>query len=142
MQKRIFLLFVFSIFIIALSCSSDPLEIRYAPRLFDVSAPDSLEKGSIDTSYVFVSVFDLNGQADVDSVYFISTRPDGTSNGFHLYMHDDGRYGDSTAADGRFTLGILAPQPTSQSGDYTFTFYALDKQGDKSNNPTAIITAY
>lgn len=142
MQKRIYLPIVFTFLALSISCTKKVIEVHYAPVLYNASAPDSLQKGSFDTSYVYISVFDPDGPGDIDSVYFIATRPDGTTNAIHLYMHDDGLYGDPMAGDGQYSLGIQAPLPSSQSGDYTFTFYAMDRQGDKSNNPQVIVTAY
>ncbi len=127
------------------SCGSEKkiVEVQYAPVLYDIIAPDSLQKGSSQISYIFVSAFDPDGIDNVDSVYFISTRPDSSSNGNHLYMFDDGStYEDSVAGDGRYTIGIQPPDTSSQTGDYTFTFYAIDMQGNMSNNPSKIVTAY
>ncbi len=101
-----------------------------------------MEKGSQDTAYIYVDAYDPDGLSDIDSVYFMVTRPDGSSNGLHFHMHDDGEAGDIMAGDGTYTLGILAPDPENQSGDYVFTFYAWDSEGHGSNNPQIIITAY
>ena len=118
------------------------VEVSYGPVLYDLVAPDSLQKGAPGLSYIFVTAFDLDGLADIDSVYFIVTRPDSTSNGLHFALHDDGQNGDSTSNDGRFSIGIQAPAQENQSGNYIFTFYAKDKQGNDSNHPKAYITAY
>jgi hypothetical protein len=112
------------------------------PTLSNIVAPDSLQKGSPDTSYIYIDAYDPDGLSDIDSVYFVVTRPDGTSNGTHFYMRDDGVAGDVTAGDGTYTLGILAPDPANQSGDYIFRFYAMDMDGNYSNIPQTIITAY
>ena len=127
---------------VAISCEKRVVEVRYAPVLFDIIAPDSLEKGSPDSSYIAISAFDPDGLDNIDSVYYMVIRPDSTSNGIRFLMHDDGANGDSTANDGCYTYIIPSPLPTSQSGDYTFTFYAYDKQEDRSNTPSQIITAY
>jgi hypothetical protein len=112
------------------------------PLLFDPTGPDSLEKGSTDTSYIFINAYDQDGLDDIDSVYFQVTRPDQTVNPLHFHLHDDGEFGDATQGDGIYTLGIQAPTPASQSGDYTFIFYAFDVLGNPSNNPQLILTAY
>ncbi len=112
------------------------------PILFNPIGPDSLEKGSPDIYYIFINAYDPDGLADIDSVYFIATRPDSSSNGIHRYLHDDGELGDIAAGDSIFTLGIQAPAPQNQSGDYIFTFYALDTMGNSSNNPEITVTAY
>lgn len=119
------------------------VEVRYGPVLYDLTAPDSLLKGSPVISYIFVNAFDLDGLDDIDSVYFVSTRPDGSSNGNRLYMFDDGQtYDDSVALDGRYTIGIQSPDTSSQSGDYIFRFYAFDRQRNPSNTLEKIVTAY
>ncbi len=127
------------------SCTREKkiVDVQYAPVLYDIIAPDSLQKGSVQISYIFVSAFDPDGFDNIDSVYFISTRPDSSSSGNHLYMFDDGStYEDSVAGDGRYTIGIQAPDTSSQSGSFIFTFYALDKEGNPSNNPEKIVTVY
>lgn len=145
MLKAIILTSVILAILFLGSCEREKriVEVQYAPVLYDVVAPDSLQKGSIEISYIFARAFDPDGLDNIDSVYFIATRPDGSSNGIHRYMYDDGStYEDSAAADGRYTIGIQAPDTTSQSGDFIFTFYALDMQGNPSNNPEIVITAY
>jgi hypothetical protein len=142
MRRKIFIFLLFISALISFSCEDKVTVVRFAPVLFDPAAPDSMQKGSIDTSYIFISAFDPDGLEDIDSVYIIVTRPDSTSNGLHFHMYDDGLYGDSTAADGRYTLGIIAPQPENLSGYYTFAFHAYDTQNTSSNNPSVIITAY
>jgi len=112
------------------------------PTLSNVVAPDSMEKGSPDTAYIYVDAYDPDGLSNIDSVYFVVTRPDGSSNGIHQYMHDDGEFGDLVAGDGTYTLGITAPTPENQTGDYLFTFFAFDLEGNYSNSPEVIITAY
>jgi len=112
------------------------------PILFNPVGPDSLEKGTTDTSFILINAYDPGGLSDIDSVYFQVTRPDQTVNPLHFYLHDDGEFGDAIQGDGVYTLGIQAPIPTSQSGDYTFIFYAFDIQGNLSNNPQLIVTAY
>jgi hypothetical protein len=126
----------------AISCEKKVVEVRYAPVLFDLAAPDSMEKGSPDSSHIAVSAFDPDGLEDIDSVYYVVTRPDSTSNGIRFRMRDDGAGGDSSANDGRYTYVIPSPLPSSQSGDYTFAFYAYDRQDNRSNIISKIITAF
>ena len=113
------------------------------PVLCNPVAPDSLQRGSEGTSQVTIIAYDPDGLGDIDSVYFISTRPDSSSNGNHLYMFDDGStYDDAVAGDGQYTITIQHPSGSSQLGDYVFTFYAIDMQGNPSNNPEHILTVY
>jgi hypothetical protein len=138
MQKKIIppILILLISLIVACDKKNDP------PTLSDVSAPDSMAQGSTDTAYISITAIDPDGADDIDSVFFIVTRPDTTSSGIHIPLNDDGQLGDSTANDNRFSTGILAPSSSVRSGDYIFTFYARDKHGNKSNNPQVTITAY
>jgi len=142
MFRKSYLPLIFLSFLIAVSCEKKVIEVRYAPVLFDIVAPDSLLKGSPDSSYIAVSAFDPDGADDIDSVYFVVTRPDSTVNPFHFHMQDTGEGGDSTAGDGSYALIIPAPTPTSLSGEFTFAFYAYDSQRNRSNIPSKVITAY
>jgi len=146
MNKKSILITIL-IAILLLGCGKEKtntiIDIRYGPVLFNLAAPDSLQKGSQAISYIFVDAFDPDGLDDIDSVYFVSTRPDGSSNGIRLYLFDDGQtYDDSVANDGRYTIGIQPPDTSSQSGDYTFRFNAFDSQRDPSNTIEKIVTAY
>ncbi len=135
-----------SLCIIAGSCiyifgCSNPAKSN-SPELYNLVCPDSLQKGSPDTSYIFVSVRDPQGLADIDSVYFTVTRPDGSSNGYKFYLFDNGLAGDSTAGDGVYTIGIQAPSTSNQTGDYTFHFRALDLEGNDSPELRKSVNAY
>jgi hypothetical protein len=144
MQKRIILPIVFLLFISIFSCTRTEkvVEVRYAPVLYDLASPDSIQRNSPYIYYVFVTAYDPDGLQDIDSVYFRVTRPDGSLNPNILKMRDDGQYGDSVANDGRFSLGFTSGDTASQLGIYIFKFYAKDKAGDVSNSPQAEITEY
>jgi len=81
------------------------------PYVYDLIAPDSLQKGSTEPVYLFLKAWDPQGLNNIDSVYFTVTRPDGSSNNYRFYMHDDGEEGDSLADDSIYTLGISPPDP-------------------------------
>ncbi len=138
MKLKILLPIVFIISVLFSVCDKP----NYAPVLSDINAPDSLVRGDTLLYLIAITAIDPDGAGDIDSVYFIVTRPDSTSNNIHFPMNDQGQNGDSTAGDNRYSSGIQAPGPQSQLGNYTFTFYARDKHGNKSNNPAVIITAY
>ena len=112
------------------------------PILYNEIGPDSLERGSTDTSYIMVNAYDPDGLSNIDSLYFLVTRPDLTQNPYHFYMHDDGQLGDTRSGDGRYTLGILPPTSENQAGVYRFVFHAFDDEGHESNNPDIYITVY
>jgi hypothetical protein len=110
---------------------------NFEPVLSDISAPDSLAKGDTLAYLVSIRAFDPNGNDDVDSVYFEVTRPDGSLNPNRFVLHDDGLAGDAARGDYIYSTGIQAPSPSNQTGDYTFTFHAVDKHGKRSsNNPS------
>jgi hypothetical protein len=142
MLRKILIFSIILSSLVVIACEKKVVEVRYAPVLYNLAAPDSIPKGSPSIYYLFISAFDPDGLDDIETVYFISTRPDSTSSGSQYPLRDDGQFGDSTANDGRFSLGIQAPADTAQSGDYIFTFYAKDRQGNNSNNPAAVVTAY
>ncbi len=72
MLKTIFLPTVFLGILILGSCEREKkiVEVQYAPVLYDIVAPDSLQKGSIEISYIFIRAFDPDGLDNIDSVYF------------------------------------------------------------------------
>jgi len=112
------------------------------PYVYNLIAPDSLQKGSPDTAYLFLSVWDPQGHSNIDQVYFTVTKPDSSSSGIGYLMFDRGDNGDSVAGDGIYTLGILAPSPENQSGDYIFRFTAVDDDSNFANIIDKVITAY
>ena len=116
------------------------------PTLFNVVAPDSLEKIPNDTvtATITVDAYDPDGLGDIDSVYFISMREGQPPNPGHYYLYDDGdslAHGDLVAGDGTYSI-IIAVYYSNTSGNYFFTFYALDSDGNQSNNPQIMITVY
>jgi len=141
MPVKAILPFFLTSVVLIISCQDQGVAVNNPPVIYDLVAPDSLQIGSPSIAYIFVSATDPDGPGDIDSVYFTSIRPDGTSNGLHFYLHDDGQYGDSVAADGRYTLGITFDSSV-QLGIFTFTFSAKDKRGDQSNQLQAFVTAY
>jgi len=132
------------VFVFLMACEREKkiVEVRYAPVLYDLAAPDSIQRNSPFVYYLFVSAFDPDGYDDIDSVFFRATRPDSSLNPVAFVMHDDGQLGDSVALDGRFTLGITAGDENSQLGEYIFRFTAHDMQGNESNHPETIVIQY
>ena len=115
------------------------------PYVYNLIGPDSLLRGSSLPVYYFLDVWDPQGIDDIDSVYYWVRRPDGTSNGNHYTMYDDGElldHGDSTAGDGIYSAGSQAPGLDNRSGNYTFYFTAWDNEGNQANTLFKIITAY
>ena len=125
-------------------------------KILWVKVPDSLkipEPGFWTTALVEAAVQDSDGLADVDSVYFISRKPDGTlaNNGQPFLMVDNGKpfnvnnplveAGDKKAGDGIYSLTIFLDN-TNQPGRYYFTFYMRDKAGHRSAGVVDSIEVY
>ena len=112
------------------------------PEIYQVNTPDSLQKGSLEIWYAFAKVRDPQGLGDIDLVYCVVRRPDGSSNGIHTNLSDDGQNGDSIAGDGIYTRGFVAPADTNQTGDYVFSFVASDNNDNTSAAFNRIVRAY
>ncbi len=107
-----------------------------APVISEVKIePDTLTVTSTTTILVSVKVDDANGLSDIDKVYFIVYRPDGSTNNAQNYMFDDGdlaNHGDQIAGDGIYSLKIQIT-PQNAKGAYRFQFQAKDRGGKLSN---------
>ncbi|MGO9481903.1 MAG: hypothetical protein ACLP05_09005 [Candidatus Kryptoniota bacterium] len=126
------------------------------PVIDTVIVPDSVQVNSTDPIFfdVYTKVHDPSGLSDISGVYFKTTNPDGSPaiGGTPLLMYDDGGASgapgddDKTANDGTFTLNIelspLSANPPPQLGDYTFTFYAINRSGITSDSISHKITVY
>jgi hypothetical protein len=110
---------------------NDPPFIEY------VIAPDTIIVDIPTVSFVVsAKVFDLQGRADINRVYFNSYRPDGvpaSGNPFTMFDNGDrnGPSGDLVANDGIYSLRINITQENLK-GTYRFDFYAVDKSGSRS----------
>jgi hypothetical protein len=129
--------------VLGFSCTKEKriLDVRYAPVLYDLVAPDSVERGATLPAPIFVSVYDPDGLGDIDSVYFDVTKPDGSPGSTGIKLRDDGQFGDSSAGDGTYSVGITS-SVDNMPGDYIFRFSASDKQDNPSNHPEAIVTLF
>ncbi len=143
MKKLIFLPIVFIFLLSFINCDKKSVDPGHPPVLSDLSAPDSIQRNSPDIHYIFVTVYDPDGLENIDRVFFRVTKPDGSHKPDSIPLRDDGQYGDSIANDSRFSVGLSTyHDTTSQLGDYIFKFYAIDKQGNASNNPQVTVTEY
>ena len=107
-----------------------------------VIEPDTVVVTQPTIIFTSIEVSDSNGQNDIQEVYFISYRPDSTTNGNKVQLFDDGSCcpippfnqpsGDLVAGDGIFTRTIQVDQ-TNQKGTYRFEFQAEDRLGALSN---------
>jgi len=104
--------------------------------------PDTVEVLVPTVIFTSVEAADSNGQSDILEVYFISYRPDSTTNGNKIQLLDDGSCcplppfnevsGDSVAGDGIYSRLIQVDQ-SNQKGTYRFEFQAEDRLGAQSN---------
>ena len=104
------------------------------PVISDLVAPDTLTVQDTTVFRLTMKAIDPNGKQDLARVYFVVTRPDGTSNNAALLMYDDGNFrdhGDDVANDDIYSI-IVSVFSTNQKGDYTFTFNAEDRGKKKS----------
>jgi hypothetical protein len=116
-------------------------QINYPPVLSNISAPDTvILSTSGDTLFISVDVHDPQGLADIQKVYFNSTKPDGTpASGNPFFMYDDGSGGDVTPDDGTYSLEVIITTE-AQRGVYQFDFYAEDYSGAVSGSLSHFVT--
>ncbi len=104
-------------------------KLSHVPVLSQLSMPDTVSRTVGTLLVLSVRVQDAAGLQDVKSVYFNTTKPDGSASGGNPFlMYDDGDvslHGDAVAGDGRYSLKIsIASQ--NATGNYRFDFYAED----------------
>jgi hypothetical protein len=93
------------------------------PTLSAVSLPDEVNR--LASTPILLSVRVPDSAAVPASVYFITTKPDGSTSG-PFAMFDDGNatsHGDQTAGDRIYSL-VITINSSNQLGDYRFDFYA------------------
>ncbi|MFC2089060.1 hypothetical protein ACFLSX_05600, partial [Calditrichota bacterium] len=113
------------------------------------TVPDSIERpgtpGNTTPFELNAVVQDPQGLADIDSVYFLSEKPDGnfSGNGFRFEMKDDGsaQFGDDQANDGEYSI-IIEIGNSNDLGLYIFHFYIRDKVGHLTAVTRDSITVY
>lgn len=107
-----------------------------APVISDVMVdPDTITANGPVAILTSVKTIDQNGQNDIEKVYFIVYKPDGTTNNSQIEMFDDGNVttnGDQTSGDGIYSRIIQVDQNNAK-GTYTFKFRAIDRGGKLSN---------
>lgn len=101
----------------------------------EIVDPDTVVVTGPTILFCSVKADDANGLNDVEIVYFIVYRPDGSTSGSQTQLFDDGntvQSGDVLADDGIFSRLIQVDQ-TNQKGTYRFEFRARDRGGLQSN---------
>lgn len=101
-----------------------------AGKIISTTVPDSTGRPADLLLYSLVT--DPQGLSDVDSVYFLLEKPDGTfgGNGAKFDLQDNGEvfYGDLIAGDGIYSK-IISIASTNDPGIYIFHFYMRDEVG-------------
>lgn len=102
--------------------------------LNDIVDPDTAVVTDTTIILTSINVFDENGLSDIDKVYFVVYRPNGTTSGAQNVLFDDGlsSHGDLTAGDGIYSL-IIEIYSTNAKGTYRLEFQAKDRGGKLSN---------
>ncbi len=117
------------------------------PDFGTIDVPESITRptpGSASVRRLIgAQVLDPEGLADIDSVYFLSRKPDFTyaNNGLPIILQDNGlpfnpdnpavAVGDIQAGDGIYSFSLIVDAST-QVGTYRFSFYIRDKAGNLS----------
>lgn len=106
--------------------------INAPPQISDLSAPTTISRSATPNTYVLsIRAVDPNGTCDdgIARVFFNSFLPNGNAaTGNPFAMRDDGKEGDSTANDGRYSLTIQI-NAQAATGTYRFEFQAQDRSG-------------
>lgn len=105
-----------------------------SPVIKNLVFPDPIV---LDQKFIItIKVEDQNGLKDIERVWFLSIRPDGTQSvpaGFTMSdLGDEAQSGDKTANDGIYSYPITITS-SAMKGDWRLEFYAKDKSGAQSN---------
>lgn len=101
----------------------------------DIVEPDTAIVTSTTIIQTSIKVFDQNGLSDIEKVYFVVYRPDGSTNNIQNTMYDDGNipvHGDQKDKDGIYSL-IIEISSSNTKGTYRLEFQARDRGGKLSN---------
>jgi len=109
----------------------------------DIIDPDTLVVDTIKVIWCNVKATDANGKNDIQKVYFVVYKPDGTTNNFQWELFDDGNissHGDLIANDGIYSF-LISVNQSNDKGAYRFEFSAKDRSNKLSNiiNHTVLI---
>ncbi len=115
--------------------SYDNGSTNIAPEILNLTAPDTIVVEPPKSVFAMaLEAKDENGLNDIAEVYFITFKPDGSTNNNKAYLLDNGdaNNGDLVAGDGIFSI-IVEINMNNLKGDYTFEFKAKDRRGKFSN---------
>jgi len=110
------------------------------PVIVQITAPDTVSRSPANAFPIYAEVYDPQSVHDIQIVYFIVTKPDGSSNNISLQMFDDGVTADDvTSNDGIYTLTVEIGTH-NDLGTYRFDFTAKDLSGVTSETVSHFIT--
>ncbi|GAB6281492.1 MAG: hypothetical protein STSR0008_02320 [Ignavibacterium sp.] len=108
---------------------------NFSPVLSNLNAPDTVTLiGESVLIPLSINASDSNGLNDIKEVYFITYRPNGTTDGSKTYLYDNGnaKNGDEIADDGIFSQ-IIVFTSSNTKGQWRFDFQAIDRKNKLSN---------
>jgi len=112
-----------------------------APVLSDLVAPVTISRLASEPVLLSVRATDAQGQDDIQSVYFNTTKPDGTpslGNPFPLFDNgDEENHGDEAEGDGIYSTLIVIDSQNAL-GQYRFDFIAEDYSNTSWDNPQGL----
>ena len=117
--------------------------INYPPEIANtIIEPDTVTVTTTTVLFTSVEATDPNGKNDIEQVFFVVYRPDGTSNNNRNQLYDDGSCcplppgnepsGDDMEGDGVYSR-IIEVNENNDKGTYRFEFQAVDRGGKYSN---------
>jgi len=113
-----------------------------SPIISNLNAPDTITVVPPKSVFaITLTASDENGLNDIADVYFITYKPDGSTNNTKSYLLDNGNNsnGDLVAGDGIYSI-VVEITTKNLKGDYTFEFKARDRRGKYSNTINHKIT--
>jgi hypothetical protein len=124
--------------ILLINCKNggDGDSVNNPPATYDLIAPDFIPINFDDTLGIYLTVDDLQGLDDIESVYFVRENPDGSFAPDTAYMNDDGLREDKVAGDGIYSYGLTGSSVPQDTGEYVYHFTARDIQ-DAYSEPLA-----
>jgi hypothetical protein len=109
--------------------------VNFPPEIANtVIEPDTVAVNRPTVIFTSVEASDPNGPDDIDQVFFVVYRPNGTTNGTRNELFDNGDIdnGDEVAEDGIYSL-LIQVDENNDKGTYRFEFQARDRGGIFSN---------
>jgi hypothetical protein len=100
-----------------------------APRIALIDAPDTIDVEDQRVVFqMYATVVDSNGVEDIESVFLVPYRPDGTTSGARFALDFYGDNDDFTAT----YYQVFEVTPENDKGTYRFDFEAIDRGGKSS----------